>query len=29
MSDKSMEREQFIWKAFRQFAKEMDNEVDF
>jgi hypothetical protein len=24
-----MEREQFIWKAFRQFAKEMDSEVDF
>lgn len=23
------EREQFIWKAFRQFAKEMDSEVDF
>ena len=23
------EREQFIWKAFRQFAKEMDKEVDF
>ena len=23
------ERERFIWKAFRQFAKEMDSEVDF
>ena len=23
------DKEQFIWKAFRQFAKEMDSEVDF